>query len=112
MGKSKGRVREGEITLLIVTNLVEREPLSEQEVIDYLNKDYKAKEEELGIGGSIFLMFAKKDRDEKIAKFKAGEIIEVAEEPYIGTMDGRDCFFKRVLLSNGKIKIICNGFCD
>lgn len=69
--------------MLNVHNLVEREPLSEQEVIEYLNKDYEDKEKELGIGGSIFLIFARKERDEKIAKYKAGEIIEVAEEPYL-----------------------------
>ena len=98
--------------MLTVSNLVEREPLSLEEVIDYLNRDYEAKEKELGIGGGIFLLFARKERDEKIAKYKTGEIIEVAEEPYLGTLDDRYCFFTRVLLSNGKIKIICNGYCD
>ena len=37
---------------------------------------------------------------------------QIAEEPYLGTLDDRYCFFTRVLLSNGKIKIICNGYCD
>ena len=98
--------------MLTVSNLVERTPLTEQEVIDYLNKDYEAAEKELGNnGGRIFLQFARRERDEKIAKFKAGEIVEVAKEPYIDTMDDEYCFFTRVLLSNGKIKIICNGYC-
>lgn len=92
--------------------LIEREPLSEEEVIDYLNKSLEAKEKELGPNGGIFLSFARNHRNEELAKFKAGEIIELDKETYIDTLDNKDCFFTRVLLSNGKIKIYCNGYCD
>lgn len=88
-----------------------REPLTEQEVWDYLSIKVDREEKQWG-KDYIYSQWAREYRDKQMAKFKAGEVVEVHTESFVDSYGNGCGNFEDVLYSDGSVKTACYGYLD
>lgn len=88
-----------------------REPLTEQEVWDYLSIKVDREEKQWG-KDYIYSRWAREYRDKQMAKFKAGEVVEVHTESFVDSYGNGCGNFEDVLYSDGSVKTACYGYLD
>lgn len=89
----------------------QRKPLTEQEVLAYLNEHVDKTAKQWG-EDNIYTRWAKEHRDSSIAKFRAGEVIEVYSEEYVDSYGNGCGSFVDTLYSDGSVKTGCYGYLD
>lgn len=92
-------------------HIQERKPLSEAEILEYLNQKVEEKVKQWG-EDSFWAKDAIKSRDSLISKWKQGEVIKVYSEDYRDSYGNGLGEFREVLLSNGKVETECYGYVD
>lgn len=88
-----------------------RQPLTEAEVIAYLNKDVEKTEKKWGVN-NIYSKWAREYRDEKLKAYKNGQIIEVGTIPYVDTYGNGTGNYEAILRSDGSVITVCYGYYD
>lgn len=88
----------------------EGRPLTEEEIEMFLNKAIT--DAEKGVNGDFYGGMAREAKIEKIARWRKGEVIEVASYQYCGPWGNGTGDFSKVLMSNGEVKDICYGYLD
>lgn len=89
----------------------ERTPLTEEEVIAYLNDHVKETEEQWGVD-NIYSEWARKSRDKKLEAYRRGEVIEVCTVPYVDSYGNGCGNYDAILCSDGSVKTVCYGYYD
>lgn len=88
-----------------------RAPLTEQEVFDFLNEEVEKQAKHWG-PDYIYTKWARESRDEKLAKFKAGEVVPVYKESYVDKYGNGCGEYEDVLYSDGTVTTCCYGYSD
>lgn len=88
----------------------EGRPLTEEEIEMFLNKAIERAEN--GVNGDFYGNLAKEAKIEKLARWRKGEVIEVASYEYRDNYGNGTGDFAKVLMSDGTIKDICYGYSD
>lgn len=88
----------------------EGRPLTEEEIEMFLNKAIT--DVENGVNGDFYGNMAREAKIEKLARWRKGEIIEVAHSQYYGEYGNGTGDFEKVLMSDGSIRDICYGYAD
>lgn len=88
-----------------------RNPLTRQEVLDFLNIKVEAEEKHWG-KDYIYSKWARDRRDELIKKFDAGEIIPVQTIQYCDSYGNGTGDYEDTLYSDGSVKTACFGYAD
>lgn len=89
----------------------ERKPLTEEEVISYLNEDVEETEKKWGVN-NIYSKWAREYRDEKLKAYRSGEVIEVGRVPYVDAYGNGTGNYEAMLRSDGTVITICYGYYD
>lgn len=89
----------------------EREPLTEQEILEYLNNKVEQEVKHWG-ENSYWADQAKKSRDERMRKWKAGEVVLVYTEQYVDSYGNGCGDYEDELYSDGTVKTACYGYLD
>ena len=89
----------------------DREPLTEQEILNYLNTKVEATEKQWG-KDYIYSEWAREDRDDKISKYRNGEVIEVYVEHYVDSYGNGSGDYEDILYSDGHVETACYGYLD
>lgn len=89
----------------------ERKPLTEEEVIAYLNEEVKETEERWGVD-YIYSRWARENRDKKLEAYRNGEVIEVCNIPYVDSYGNGCGNYEAILLSDGSVRTACYGYYD
>lgn len=93
------------------SGLTKRDPLTRQEVYDYLTEDVNAEVKHWG-EDSYWANCAKRNRDETMRKFDAGEIVPVHTESYVDSYGNGLGDYTDTLYSDGSVKTGCYGYLD
>ena len=89
----------------------EREPLTENEVWEYL--DGKVRQEAKHWGENyIYTEWAREARDEKMQKWRNGEVVLVYTERYVDSYGNGCGDYEDELYSDGTVKTACYGYLD
>lgn len=88
----------------------EGKPLTEEEIEMFLNKAIERAEN--GVNGDFYGNMAREAKIEKMARWRKGEVIEVAHEQFYGEYGNGTGDFEKVLMSDGTISTICYGYAD
>lgn len=88
----------------------EGRPLTEEEIEMFLNK--KIEDAEKGVNGDFYGNMAREAKIEKMARWRKGEVIEVAHIQYYGEYGNGTGDFEKVLMSDGTVSNICYGYAD
>ena len=88
-----------------------REPLTEEEVIAYLNKEVESTERQWGVD-YIYSRWARESRDKKLEAYRNGEVIEVCSVNYVDSYGNGCGDYEAVLCSDGSVKNYCYGYLD
>lgn len=88
----------------------EGRPLTEEEIEMFLNR--KIEDAEKGVNGDFYGRMAQEAKVEKLARWRKGEVIEVASYEYSGEYGNGTGDFAKVLMSDGTIQTICYGYSD
>lgn len=91
--------------------LESREPLTREEVIQYLNQKVESTEKQWGVD-YIYSKWARERRDELIGKYDAGEVIPVLTEEFVDSYGNGCGSFEDTLYSDGTVKTACYGYLD
>lgn len=89
----------------------DREPLNEQEVLQFLNEHVEAEEKHWG-KDYTYAIWAREARDKNIEKFKAGEVIPVKTISYVDSYGNGCGDFEDTLFSDGHVETACFGYLD
>jgi len=88
----------------------EGRPLTEEEIEMFLNRAIT--DAEKGVNGDFYGNMAREAKIEKLARWRKGEVIEVAHSQYYGEYGNGTGDFEKVLMSDGSIRDICYGYAD
>lgn len=88
----------------------EGRPLTEEEIEMFLNRAIT--DAEKGVNGDFYGNMAREAKIEKLARWRKGEVIEVAHSQYYGEYGNGTGDFEKVLMSDGTIRDICYGYAD
>lgn len=88
----------------------EGRPLTEEEIEMFLNRAIT--DAEKGVNGDFYSNMAREAKIEKLARWRKGEVIEVAHSQYYGEYGNGTGDFEKVLMSDGTIRDICYGYAD
>ena len=88
----------------------EGKPLTEEEIEMFLNRAIERAEN--GVNGDFYGGLAKEAKVEKMARWRKGEVIEVAHEQYYVEYNKGTGDFEKVLMSDGTVSNICYGYAD
>lgn len=88
----------------------EGRPLTEEEIEMFLNKAIT--DAEKGVNGDFYGNMAREAKIEKLARWRKGEVIEVAHSQYYGEYGNGTGDFEKVLMSDGTVSDICYGYAD
>ena len=88
----------------------EGRPLTEEESEMFLNRAIT--DAEKGVNGDFYGNMAREAKIEKLARWRKGEVIEVAHSQYYGEYGNGTGDFEKVLMSDGTIRDICYGYAD
>lgn len=88
----------------------EGRPLTEEEIEMFLNKAIT--DAEKGVNGDFYGNMARETKIEKLARWRKGEVIEVAHNQYYGKYGNGTGDFEKVLMSDGTVSDICYGYAD
>ena len=88
----------------------EGRPLTEEEIEMFLNRAIT--DTEKGVNGDFYGNMAREAKIEKLARWRKGEVIEVAHSQYYGEYGNGTGDFEKVLMSDGTIRDICYGYAD
>jgi len=88
----------------------EGRPLTEEEIEMFLNKAIERAEN--GVNGDFYGNMAREAKIEKMARWRKGEVIEVAHEQYYGEYGNGTGDYEKVLMSDGTVSNICYGYAD
>lgn len=88
-----------------------REPLTEEEILAYLNNEVEKNARQWG-EDYIYTEWAKKAREEKMNKWRAGEVIQVYTENYVDSYGNGCGDFSDTLFSDGHVETACYGYLD
>lgn len=91
--------------------LKNREPLTEQEVFEYLNTEVEKTERRWG-KDNIYSKWAREFRDKKMMQFQAGDVVAVYFEEYSDSYGNGTGDFKDTLYSDGHVETACYGYTD
>lgn len=91
--------------------LTAQDPLTEQEVLDYLNKKVEAEEKRWG-ADYIYAKWARESRDKLIEEFRKGFVIPVYSVSYVESYGNGSGDFEDTLYSDGHVRTSCYGYCD
>ena len=89
----------------------QRAPLTESEVLAYLNEHVEKTEKQWG-PDYIYTEWAREWRDKQIGLFRAGEVVEVHTEEYVDSYGNGCGSFADTLYSDGTVKTSCYGYLD
>lgn len=89
----------------------ERKPLTEEEVISYLNEKVKDTEERWG-KDNIYSVWARESRDKKLEAYRNGEVIEVCNVSYVDSYGNGCGNYEAILCSDGSVRTACYGYYD
>lgn len=93
------------------TELKSREPLSEQEVWDYLSQNVAATEKQWGTD-NLYSEWARKAREEKMAEFHEGKVVSVCVDHYVDNYGNGCGNYTATLYSDGHVETACYGYLD
>jgi hypothetical protein len=88
----------------------EGRPLTEEEIEMFLNKAITDAEKK--VNGDFYGGLAREAKSEKMARWRKGEVIEVASYEYSDKYGNGTGDFAKVLMSDGTIQNICYGYSD
>lgn len=88
----------------------EGRPLTEEEIEMFLNRAIT--DAEKGVNGDFYGNMAREAKIEKLARWRKGEVIEVAHSQYYGEYGNGTGDFEKVLMSDGTIRDVCYGYAD
>ena len=88
----------------------EGRPLTEEEIELFLNKAIT--DAEKGVNGDFYGGMAREAKAEKMARWRKGEVIEVAHSQYYASYGNGTGDFEKVLWSNGEVTDISYGYAD
>lgn len=88
----------------------EGRPLTEEEIEMFLNKAIT--DAEKGVNGDFYGNMAREAKIVKLARWRKGEVIEVAHSQYYGEYGNGTGDFEKVLMSDGTVSNICYGYAD
>lgn len=89
----------------------ERTPLTLTEIVEYLDMDIAKQVHQWG-EDSFYADKARELKEEKLAKWKSGEVISVYSESYCDRYGNGTGDFSDTLMSNGKVETSCYGYLD
>ena len=88
-----------------------RAPLSEEEVLNYLNQKVEAEERHWGVD-YIYARWARENRDKQMEKFRAGEVVPVLSISYVDKYGNGSGDYEDTLYSDGHVETACFGYLD
>ena len=88
-----------------------REPLTEQEVYDYLSISVDRNAKQWG-EDYIYTRWAKEHREKMMEKFRAGEVVPVHSESFVDSYGNGCGDYEDTLYSDGSVKTGCFGYLD
>lgn len=88
-----------------------RSPLTEEEVWKYLTDNVERNIKQWG-EDYIYTTWAKEARDEKFAKWKNGEVVQVETRQFVDSYGNGCGDYEDVLYSDGHVETICYGYLD
>lgn len=91
--------------------LQNREPLTEQEVIQLLDEHVALMEKKWGTD-NFYTEGARKHRDKALEKYRNGEVIEVESINYCDSYGNGTGDYSDVLYSDGHVETYCYGYSD
>lgn len=91
--------------------LQNREPLTEQEVIEFLDQRVEAEEKHWG-KASYYARKAKEARDLSLTAFRDGAVIPVMDVSYVDTYGNGCGDYVDTLYSDGHVVTTCYGYLD
>lgn len=89
----------------------EREPLTEQEVYEYLSENVESNARQWG-ENDIYTRWAREAREKKMAEFRSGKVVDVHHVSYCDSYGNGTGDYTDVLYSDGTVKTICYGYSD
>lgn len=89
----------------------QRAPLTEAEVLEYLNKNVEKNAKQWG-EDYIYTQWAREWRDKQMDQFRKGEVVEVHRETYVDSYGNGCGDYEDILYSDGTVKTACYGYLD
>ena len=89
----------------------ERQPLTEQEVWDYLTSHVEAEEKQWGVD-DYYAKCARKTRERKMEQYRNGEVVCVYVQHYVESYGNGCGDFEDCLYSDGHVETCCYGYLD
>ena len=89
----------------------QRAPLTEAEVLAYLDANVEKNAKQWG-KDYIYTQWAREDRDNKMKLFRNGEVVVVHRETYVDSYGNGCGDFEDILFSDGTVKTACYGYLD
>lgn len=94
-----------------MAQIMERNPLTEQEVYEYLDKKVQAEAAHWG-EDYIYTQWAREARDRKMEQFRRGEVVEVYTVTYCAGYGNGTGDYSDTLYSDGTVRTACYGYID
>ena len=94
-----------------MAQIMERSPLTEQEVYEYLDIKVQAEAKHWG-EDYIYTEWARKARDRKMEQFRRGEVVEVYTVEYRAGYGNGTGDYADTLYSDGTVRTACYGYSD
>ena len=94
-----------------MARLESRNPLTEQEVYEYLDKRVQREAKRWG-EDYIYTRWAREARDKEMEKFRQGEVVKVYSVEYSDSYGNGTGDYTDTLYSDGTVRTACYGYCD
>ena len=88
-----------------------RAPLTEAEVIEYLEQKVRSKAEQWG-ENDFYTNLAREYRDKQLANYRLGLVVPVYSEDYRSAYGNVTGDFSDTLFSDGHVETTCYGYSD
>ena len=94
-----------------MSEIKERDPLTREEVVEYLNSIVEKERKQWG-EDYIYTRWAKENMDKKLKEYDNGEVIPVYSVDYVSSYGNGCGDYSDTLYSDGTVKTSCYGYLD